>query len=76
MSASSVVAQVCAAERLAAALVAGVAKCAMEERPLSERQQTDLLATALIAFDGYAQEVDELDAADRLISSLTPRGVG
>lgn len=76
MSSSTAMAEVCAAERLANALLAGIAKTDMEGRPLTEAQQSDLLQSALLAFDGFARELHELAKVDDMLEALTPHGEG
>ncbi|MCC6743448.1 MAG: hypothetical protein IT175_06270 [Acidobacteria bacterium] len=67
MSERSVIAEVSAANRIGNMLAAGFGNCAMEGRPLTERQQADMIATALLVFDGLGREIDDLNAVDYLI---------
>lgn len=56
---------VTAARRLAEALVCGFAACHTEGRPLTEVQQADMIASALLAFDGCRAELEAAGLVDQ-----------
>ena len=74
MSARSVVAEVAAANRIGHIIAAGFGNCAMEGRPLTELQQADMIATALLVFDGLGREIDDLLDVDKLIGMTNGNG--
>jgi hypothetical protein len=64
-------AQLVGADRLARVLISGFRVCAEQGAPLTERQQSALLTTALLEFDGFHAEVRGTLEVDRLLARLT-----
>lgn len=65
------VAQMAAAERTAQILISGFRVCHEDGSPLSERQQSALLAAALVEFDGFRESVQGALSLDRLLARLS-----
>lgn len=63
-------AQMAAAERTAQTLISGFRVCHEDGSPLSERQQSALLAAALVEFDGFRESVQGALSLDRLLARL------
>lgn len=63
---AAVLAQV-AYEGVARALMVGFDKCLMEERPVTQLQQIDLLTSALACCDGLAGELERTLAFDGIL---------
>lgn len=74
VSSRSIIAEVSAANRIGNLLAAGFGNCAMEGRPLTELQQADMIATALLVFDGIGREIADLYEVDSLIGMANGDG--
>jgi hypothetical protein len=64
------VAHVLACERMAQALVAGFAACETNGNPLTENQRADMIASALLTFDGLESEIQEVAELDSLLGEI------
>ena len=63
-------AQLAAASRLAQVLIVGFETAELADRPLTELQKIDLLATALAAFDGHQADLDaQLELEEALLDA-------
>jgi hypothetical protein len=60
-------AKAAAAERIAAAIVAGFEVCAQAGVPLSQLQKIALVEAALLEFDGFEAHVGSVAAIDELL---------
>ncbi len=58
------------ASRLAEVLLIGFERCDLEGRPLSELQKLDLLASALVVFDGQQAQLERQFRAHTVLSEL------